>query len=57
MAQGFENINFKINFQMGDRNAFASLKKELQEVKTLAASADFGLDQKALNNVLNFYYL
>jgi len=53
MAQNTNNINFKLNFQMGDRNAFASLKKELQEIKTLAASADFGLDQKELNSVLN----
>ena len=54
MAQGgFNNINFKINFQAGDRTAFANLKKELTEMKQLAQSVDFGLDQNSINKVVS----
>ena len=53
MAGGFNNINFKINFQAGDKSAFAKLKKELTEMKQLAQSVDFGLDQNSANKVIS----
>lgn len=52
MAQN-NNINFKLNFEMGDRKAFNELRNQLNEVRQLAASADFGLDTKQMQSTLH----
>jgi len=53
MAQGNNNINFKLNFEMGDRKAFNELKNQLNEVRALASDVEFGLDPAQMQSTLH----
>jgi len=53
MAQNTNNINFKLNFEIGDRKAFNELKAQFNEIRQLTTSADFGLDTKQMQSTLH----
>lgn len=46
------NINFKINYQKGDTSALDNLKKELNELKSLASNIDMGFSPDEINQLL-----
>lgn len=52
MAQGNNNINFKLNFEMGDKQAFNTLKAQLNEVRALASDINFGLSPAETQSTL-----
>ena len=54
MANNGNNINFKLNFQMGDTKAFNELKAKFNEVRELASDmGNIGLDTKQMQSTLN----
>lgn len=53
MAQGNNNINFKLNFDIGDTKGFNELKRQLNEVKQIASNmGSGGLDSKEIQSTL-----
>lgn len=52
MAQGNNNINFKLNFELGDRKVFNDLKAQFNEIRNLASDIDFGLSPADMQSTL-----
>ena len=52
MAQGNNNINFKLNFDIGDTKGFTELKRQLNEVKQFAKSPDVGVNLEQIQSTI-----